>query len=80
MKHDVFHFHKKLKEITNIFRASISKTTKNNKSLTDPKEISRVREEYIRNDACSETPSCISSNALGLPVMKSKAILGIFST
>jgi hypothetical protein len=41
-EYDVFHFYKKLKEITNTFkRASISKT-KNNKILRDPQEIYRV--------------------------------------
>jgi ABC-type glycerol-3-phosphate transport system substrate-binding protein len=49
-KHDAFHFHKKLKEIVNIFKkANISKTAKNNKILTDLQEICRGWMEYIRD-------------------------------
>jgi len=47
-KYAAFHFHKKLKEITNIFkRTNISKMIKNNKILIDSEEICRIWEEYI---------------------------------
>jgi len=68
--------HKKVKEIINIFkRTSISKITKNNKTLTYSEEICRIWEQYIQelfNDICSEPPSNISSNVL--PIMESEMV------
>ena len=50
VKHDDFHFHKKVKEITNTFRKIyISKITKNNHiAITDTQEICEYLGNYIQ--------------------------------
>jgi len=60
---------------------NISRITKNNQILTDPQEICRIWEEYIRNlfdDTHSVTSSNISSNASGPPIIDLEHALSTF--
>jgi hypothetical protein len=64
---------KKLNEIT-FKKISISRTTKNNKILTNPQRICTVWEEYIRDffDDTVSVASNIFSNVSDPPIMKSE--------